>query len=390
MADGPTSSVSTPPQRIAFFADDARVFPEELTGLLEKLAASHHRVRCFAPDWPDHVAKLATASGVETDTYPIELDENWSLMRQRALRKKLANLVTAWAPDQVIAIGPASALRILPTIKPGQTRRIAILDRFVLETSPPPSRSTSDETDRTLNKAKISELAKVSDIIICHTNQDRQALASAMENLPPAQNCTVHALPGYGVNTTVLKHQHLPPTAGAISFLMTAPMDHWKGVLEYSAAASLVTGRNSNAVFRLQSAVGRTPNAIAREQIFKSNRITPVETSVGLAQAIAQAHVVVVASHYDGMPRELLAALALGRPLICADISGSREAIDERMNGIIFERANPNALADACESLLRRPELLTAMGRSSRQKAERRFSEDAVLRSYLSLMGLSA
>ncbi|MEO1544626.1 MAG: hypothetical protein AAFR75_11490, partial [Pseudomonadota bacterium] len=292
--------------RIAFFADDARVYPEELTSLLEKLAADQHRVRCFAPEWPDHVAKLATASGAETDTFPVEIDKNYVLMPQRALRGQVASVVNGWTPDIIVAIGPANALRILPTVKPGHAKRVAILDRFVLDDTAP----EIVEPGRIVTDADIIQLAKSCDVIVCHTKQDEHALAAALTRLAPKRKPVLSTAAGYGVNTTLLKQRHLPSTSGEVTFLMTAPLDHWKGVMDYSAAASLVTGRSTNAIFRLQGAAGRTPNAIRYEDVLKPQRIDPVDTTVGMAQAIANAHVLVVASHHDGLPREMLAALA--------------------------------------------------------------------------------
>lgn len=94
--------------------------------------------------------------------------------------------------------------------------------------------------------------------------------------------------------------------------------------------------------------------------------------------ALAAAHVSVLPSHSEGMPRAVLEALAMGRPVITSDIPGARETVDERVNGVLVPPSQVEPLVAAMESFLKRPDLIAAMARASRQKAERRFDAAAV------------
>jgi glycosyltransferase involved in cell wall biosynthesis len=72
------------------------------------------------------------------------------------------------------------------------------------------------------------------------------------------------------------------------------------------------------------------------------------------------------------------------RPLIATDVPGCTEAIDEGLNGFLCA---PRDVASLERAMLRLidvpPEQREAMGRHSRRKMEREFSEDVVVNSYL-------
>jgi glycosyltransferase involved in cell wall biosynthesis len=88
------------------------------------------------------------------------------------------------------------------------------------------------------------------------------------------------------------------------------------------------------------------------------------------------------------MPRPLLQALAAGRPIVTTNVAGCRETVDERVNGVLVAPRDPEALAEAMESFLRRPDLIPAMARASRGKAERFDSVAAVRRTMLGVVGI--
>lgn len=380
-----SQSASQTTRRIAVFATDSRVFPEELSALVRRLAQQGHRVRCYAPVWPDHVAKLAIASGAETDTFPIAIDETWRLLPQRALRRQRASVIAGWNPETVIAIGPAASGMILPEVAASGVDRVAVLDRWALKDEAPEDL----EDDRVLDDEALFRLGGCADRIICHTQHDAKRLTQALSRVKRDAPHVV-ALPGYGVSVQDLKPAPLPPHDDGLTFLLTAPLDHWKGVRDYAAAAAIIRTKDASHRFRIQAAPGRTADAVPRDEILSSGHLEAVEPSEGLHAAIKSSHVVVVASHHDGLPRELLHALALGRPVIAADLPGSREAVDEPVNGTWFDPGNPGALAGAITRMTRRPDLLPAMSRAARLKAERRFDEADILRQYLRLIGVAA
>lgn len=373
--------------RIALFAEDSRIYPEELQGLIRVLVAAGQRVRCYAPDWPDHVAKLAVTMGAETDTFPIQPDDTWRLMPGRALQKDIATKVTDWAPSVAVAIGPFTAALILPNLGNAIAHRVVILDRWAMDDDAPESLPP----ERLLKAAELKSILRASDTVVCHTANDAhkvgEAVAALLRKTPhPA----IRTIPAYGAPTGACTLTDLPPLDEPIIFLLTSPLDRWKGVAEFAEAARLLKSRGANVAFHLQAAPARTADRVARSDLETNDAVKLVDPSLSLQGAIANSHVLVLASHHDGMPRELLNALALGRPIIAADLPGPREAIDQIVNGCLFEPGNAESLASACASFASRPNLFPAMARASRLKAERRFPEDAALRAYLDVFHVNS
>jgi len=83
--------------------------------------------------------------------------------------------------------------------------------------------------------------------------------------------------------------------------------------------------------------------------------------------------IMVLPSHREGFPRSLVEAAAMGKPIITTDARGCREAVRDGENGILVPPGNAHALQQAMETLVRDKPLRIAMGKKSREKAEREF-----------------
>jgi phosphatidylinositol alpha-mannosyltransferase len=67
----------------------------------------------------------------------------------------------------------------------------------------------------------------------------------------------------------------------------------------------------------------------------------------------------------------LLEAMAAGAPIVASDIPGYRDVLTHGMEGLLVERQNPGAVADALVRLLGSPELRASMRRAGQAKAQR-------------------
>ena len=72
--------------------------------------------------------------------------------------------------------------------------------------------------------------------------------------------------------------------------------------------------------------------------------------------------------------RPVIEAFAYGKPVIASDVIGMDEVVDDEVNGFIIKKNNPNALADAINTHVNKPELLKKMGASGRCKAIKLYS----------------
>ena len=76
---------------------------------------------------------------------------------------------------------------------------------------------------------------------------------------------------------------------------------------------------------------------------------------------------------HEGIPVALMEPMAYGIPVISTETGGIPELIGEGA-GIMVPPADPGALADALEQLIRNPTLCSALGAAGRQKIEEQFS----------------
>jgi len=96
-----------------------------------------------------------------------------------------------------------------------------------------------------------------------------------------------------------------------------------------------------------------------------------------------RAMMVVLPSFSEGMPYALLEGMAAGRPVIASDVSGLRELVDHGTNGLLFDLADGDALANAMLRLSRDPAECERMGGNGRELicssfSRKRWLEDTV------------
>jgi glycosyltransferase involved in cell wall biosynthesis len=98
-----------------------------------------------------------------------------------------------------------------------------------------------------------------------------------------------------------------------------------------------------------------------------------------------QAHIAVLPSHREGLPRQMLEAAACGRPIVAAKAAGSNDVVIDGQTGLLVPMKDPGALADALATLLASPDLRVSMGQAGRKLVEERFRREASLEGMLRL-----
>jgi glycosyltransferase involved in cell wall biosynthesis len=96
---------------------------------------------------------------------------------------------------------------------------------------------------------------------------------------------------------------------------------------------------------------------IERLGIRTSVRLLPKLTPVEMAMAYRRSQVTVSPSEHDGTPNTLLEAMACGCFPVAGDLESIREWIENKVNGLLVDPAEPAELADAVVQSLSNPEL---------------------------------
>jgi len=90
-------------------------------------------------------------------------------------------------------------------------------------------------------------------------------------------------------------------------------------------------------------------------------------------------------SLYEGMPNTVLEAMASGLPVVASRIPGNQDLVVDGETGLLFDLADPSALASRLKSLANDPQLRDRMGRAGRAVVERDYSWRNVAERYAAL-----
>ena len=93
---------------------------------------------------------------------------------------------------------------------------------------------------------------------------------------------------------------------------------------------------------------------------------------------LASASIVCLPSYREGLPKVLLEAAAIGRPLIASNAPGCREIVRDKYNGLLVKMKDADSLYDAVLMLVNNCEARETMGRNSRTLVETELSTEIV------------
>lgn len=198
-------------------------------------------------------------------------------------------------------------------------------------------------------------------------------------------------LPGSGVDLDRFAPAAVEP-GRRIRFLFVGRLLGDKGVREFVEAARLLRRDHPDWKFQLlgpidegnRSGVGRAEldawtEEGAVEYLGRTDDVRP---------HIAASTAVVLPSYREGLPRSLLEAAAMARPLIATDVPGNRRIVKHGTNGLLCAVRDPASLAEAMRTMgLMDAGKRVTMGKAGRAMVERDFDERLVIRAYLDAIG---
>jgi glycosyltransferase involved in cell wall biosynthesis len=89
-------------------------------------------------------------------------------------------------------------------------------------------------------------------------------------------------------------------------------------------------------------------------------------------------NIVTLPSFGEGLPTVLIEAAACERTIVTTDVPGCRDVVVHGVNGLLVPPNQPEALAQAIETLIREPEQRFRMGKAGRQRVLEKFTVEQV------------
>lgn len=196
-------------------------------------------------------------------------------------------------------------------------------------------------------------------------------------------------LPGSGVDV-----HRFTPAENSIPrtkfvFLLVARMLKDKGIVELVEATQLLKKQYPHIECQLLGFLdAKNPSAVSSKEMqawAKEGLVNYLGVSDSVVDFLRQADCVVLPSYYrEGVPRSLLEAASVGKPIITTDWIGCREVVDDGINGYLCEPRNVVDLKAKMEKMLLLSEAeRVQMGYKGREKVLKQFDEQIVIDRYV-------
>lgn len=214
--------------------------------------------------------------------------------------------------------------------------------------------------------------------VIVQNDEDRRALAA----LRPRAAARIALVHGSGVD---LDHfRPLPePASAPITAAYVGRMIAIKGVEDLIAAQQRLQRGGFALRLRLVGKPDPANPSSFDEKTLAAWCALPGITWSGYREDVreiwAEAHIAVLASRGgEGLPKTLLEAAAVGRPIVATDIAGTREIARAGVNALLVPPGDVAALAAALEQMARDPALRRRLAEAGRHLVENGFSDAAI------------
>ncbi len=192
---------------------------------------------------------------------------------------------------------------------------------------------------------------------------------------------------GSGVDTGALGPLPEPDGVPVAAFVGRMLAD--KGVAELVGAARLLADRGVRIRVRLVGPPDpHNPASIPEARLDAWRDSGAVEwagAETDIAAVWRRAHIAVLPSYREGLPKALLEAAACGRPLVATDVPGCREVVRDGETGLLVPARGVVPLADALQRLAGDRALRQRLGANARRLVETRFAEPEVVDQTLGL-----
>lgn len=194
---------------------------------------------------------------------------------------------------------------------------------------------------------------------------------------------------GSGIDLNVFCYTPEPEN-GKIVVLLTCRIIREKGVFVLTEAAEILRkDYDEKVVFCIVGALDDHPDAITKEEmnaVCDGHYIKWLGRREDIKELLQQCHIFAFPSYYmEGLPKSLIEACAIGRPIVTTDNIGCRDVVTDGENGYLVPVKDANALADKIRVLIDNPEMRLKMGRAARGKAEKEFSVEDVIEKHLAI-----
>ena len=193
-------------------------------------------------------------------------------------------------------------------------------------------------------------------------------------------------IPGEGINTEFFRAAKAPELP--FVFLYCGRMLRSKGVELFAQAALQLKKDYPDVRWQLLGPFDAdNPDAVSPAQMeewVKQGGVEYVGTTTDVRSFIERCSCLVLPSYYmEGLPRSLMEAAAMKRPMIATNSVGCKDIVIDGVNGFLCEKKDLNSLMASMRKMLElSPDQLLKMGEEGRKRMIDRFDERIIIDIY--------
>lgn len=215
-------------------------------------------------------------------------------------------------------------------------------------------------------------------------NWDDMDLFVKLKYLPKSK---CDKIDGSGVNMERFAFSKLPEEK---TFLMISRIIKEKGVFEFCEAAKIVKEKHPEAKFVILGGYDSSIGAVRPEELkpYTDAGFVEIPGEVkDVSPILGGCYSFVLPTYYrEGIPRTILEAMACGKPILTTNWVGTREAVDDGVNGYLVPIKDGNSLAEKMITLIENPDMAQEMGEASYNICKEKFEVGIINEKMLKMM----
>lgn len=194
---------------------------------------------------------------------------------------------------------------------------------------------------------------------------------------------------GSGVDLNVFRY--VPEQeSDKLKVVFAARMVKEKGIIELIEAAELLRKDYEDKLeFWLCGRTADNADAISKNELetrCDGKYIQWLDFQKDMKAVLERSHIMAFPSYYrEGVPKSLIDACAVGRPIVTTHSVGCKDVVDNGVNGFLVPVRDSKALAEKLRILTEDKALRVKMGKAARAKAEREFDLEQVVKKHLEI-----
>lgn len=200
----------------------------------------------------------------------------------------------------------------------------------------------------------------------------------------------VVAVPGSGVDYQYFSPIEKTTNDNKFKFLFISRLVKDKGIMEFLECTELLRKEFDNLEFTVigpfwsQNLKANTVSESELQRWIDNGNIHYLGEKKDVRPFIANADCIVLPSYREGTSNVLLESCSMERPCITSNVTGCKEAVEDKYNGYLCEPRNVTSLYEAMKKMVLLPESeRIAMGKRGRQKMIKEFDKQIVINAYL-------